>query len=161
MSITYCHNCNKNIDEDIDVEHFESCLEESKEETHSLKPLRRDRETLLEQDDDRLVWTTKDGRKMLPKDFDDNHLLNTIKFLQKNAKNAVGNYVRRMLSYEPPKGDIASMSFDNEFEAMMKMEQEPMIYIEHNTPYLKLIEEANKRNLLTFVKRATYDFEGE
>lgn len=46
MSITYCHNCNKNIDEDVNLEHFENCLEESKEETHSLKPLRHDREIL-------------------------------------------------------------------------------------------------------------------
>lgn len=25
MSISYCHNCNKYIDEDFDVEHFEVC----------------------------------------------------------------------------------------------------------------------------------------
>lgn len=47
MSITYCHNCNKNIDTDFDATHIEDCLEESKEETHSLKPLRQDREILL------------------------------------------------------------------------------------------------------------------
>lgn len=34
MSISYCHNCNKYIDEDFDVEHFEVCgVEEEKVST--------------------------------------------------------------------------------------------------------------------------------
>lgn len=28
MSITYCHNCGKNIDEDVNLEHFDVCGKE-------------------------------------------------------------------------------------------------------------------------------------
>lgn len=39
----------------------------------------------IESDDNRLYWTTQDGRALLPEQFDDGHLINTIRFIERNA----------------------------------------------------------------------------
>ena len=35
-------------------------------------------------------WKTKDGRKLWIKDMDNNHLLNTLRFLERGAKHEQG-----------------------------------------------------------------------
>ena len=52
MSITYCHNCNKNIDEDIDVEHFDVC---GKEEDYVWNEIKNIEKIILNGDGDYIL----------------------------------------------------------------------------------------------------------
>jgi len=86
------------------------------------------------------AWKTKDGKVLMPKDFGDTHLLNTIKFIENKC----------VAHHEEELNACMSVSFQGE---MAQMHQDQ--FITHSKPsdyyppiYYDLIDEAVSRNLI-------------
>ena len=77
---------------------------------------------------------TKDGREMLISDMDDKHLLNTIKWIGRRAKE--GFYVKCGFAY----GDSHKDYYYDEYHYQGKEAQEHLNYSSY-------VEEANKRGI--------------
>lgn len=92
-------------------------------------------------------WITKDGRRLRPKDFEDQHLLNTIAFLRRRApimqlKEAV--LLSRYLNSDPPDGACMAV----ERELAMLGEGSPEDYLHGACPvFPELLDEAESRGL--------------
>ena len=83
----------------------------------------------------RKMWTCRDGRKVRIKDMSDQHLLNTIKMLERAHRFIVDNV-------EGPNfnGEMAQMCAEQQFNAILASEPGDFYPI-----YLDLYEELDKR----------------
>ena len=87
-------------------------------------------------------WTTKDGSKIRIKDMENDHLVNTINFLEKRAMQMAEAELRA----------CANISFSGEEAQRMQddfLENTPEDIVENYLPdiFEDLIEEASKRDL--------------
>lgn len=95
-------------------------------------------------------WTTKGGTVIKIIDMDDNHLINSIRFL----KRTVGRMrlSRELAGYSALnfiQGEMAEISIENDLLLDASLDDEE--WLEQNTPYKELIEEAKRRDILMFV----------
>jgi hypothetical protein len=77
--------------------------------------------------------TTKDGREMNIADMDDGHLLNTIKWIERRAKEGVKSEV----------GFYDSCGTDHYYDEITYYGEEALEFLN----YSSYVEEANRRNL--------------
>jgi hypothetical protein len=89
------------------------------------------------------LWKTKDGTKIRIKDMEDSHLLNTIRFLEKQTVRLNMRELDEMMSFPYPNGEMAQHAFDQEFN--MIGSAEPNV---HFPIYDDLVNEASRRNLI-------------
>jgi hypothetical protein len=82
-------------------------------------------------------WTTKDGTKIRIKDMTDEHLLNTIRFLDRKAQEIKDNTCPPNFS-----GEMAQMCAEQAYDQLIEAETEDLFPI-----YIDLAEEANRRKL--------------
>lgn len=91
-------------------------------------------------------WTTIDDRKLYPKDFTDQHLLNTINYIEKRASIHKLNYEISLLNYPEPHGDAASYAVESEQIRIERMSEVDWLKCFCNI-YSLLLEERDKRQL--------------
>jgi hypothetical protein len=85
-------------------------------------------------------WKTANGEKVRICDMTDDHLFNTILFLEKRAK----QMVRKFLTMNPPHGDVATVLFDSMVEEL----SEPDAWMDEVPPiYWKMKEDAKRRGM--------------
>lgn len=85
------------------------------------------------------LWTTKNGSKIRIKDMTDEHLVNTIRMLER--KNEAD---KQNVPYPSFQGEMAQMYAESEFDALVDREPGDLWPI-----YDDMIEEAIKRKLST------------
>lgn len=95
-------------------------------------------------------WRTKDGRVINIPDMDDNHLINSIRFLRRTVRGMRLNHELSgfsMLNFV--NGEMAELSIEQSLmqEAAMSDDE----WLEHHTPYDDLIEEAKRRDIVMFI----------
>jgi hypothetical protein len=91
-----------------------------------------------ESEDD--IWTTRDGREIKIADMDDEHLMNTIKMLERNHAVVINEYLHAPVL----NGEMAQDAFENEFDRLS--EDGPGCL---DPRYDIMIEEADRRKLDT------------
>ena len=74
------------------------------------------------------VWTTKDGRDVRLCDMTDSHIVNLAWFLRRTAQERLREEVRFMMNVPEPTGDIASMTFNQEFDTLMEASWEDYVH---------------------------------
>lgn len=90
-------------------------------------------------------WTTKDGRKIAIKDMEGNHLLNTIRMLQRGAAALQSRETASFFMLGEPQGDMAQDAYHAEMDELMDMG--PLEYLETREDYKALTQEAKRRRL--------------
>lgn len=96
----------------------------------------------MEQD----YWTTQDGRVLYPKDFEDSHLINTLKFIKRRAPAYKYHHELATLTAWQPQGDGACMALEAESIRLERMPVDRWLEYYCNI-YNLLVEESNKRGL--------------
>lgn len=93
------------------------------------------------------VWRTRDGREIPIEEMEDGHVLNTIRFLHRNAEMIrFGYFVRVYWSSPQPNGDGAQMAVDEECQRWAQLCDVDML--KRAVPqYVMLLLEATKRGL--------------
>lgn len=85
-------------------------------------------------------WKTANGDKVRICDMTDDHLVNTIRFLEKRARLMVAKFLR-MTS---PHGDVATVLFDSMIEEL----SDPQAWQDEVPPiYWKMREDARRRRI--------------
>lgn len=88
------------------------------------------------------IWKTKDGRLIPIPELENEHLVNIIRMLDRNAERAAFNYVIRSSPLISMMGDMAQMAAE---DAMMDLADEPTSV--YGDIYNTLTDEAEKRGL--------------
>lgn len=91
-------------------------------------------------------WKTKDGEIIKIKDMADSHLINSIKFIERNAERYVNGMKDFYLSCPPPNGEMANDCFETKFVEVMNLEPEDLC--NENTKYRAMVKEAKSRKLV-------------
>lgn len=91
-------------------------------------------------------WKTKDGKIIKIKDMEDNHLINCIKFIEKNAEQYVNGMKNFYMSCPSPNGEMANDCFEQEFDEVMELDVDDLL--EKNSKYKLMVKEAKKRKLI-------------
>ena len=91
-----------------------------------------------------LTWTTRDGRKLRPREMKDSHLMNTIRLLERRARQKHRETVDFAITCPLPNGDIAAEIVDQGINEVF--ESDPEDYIP--PIYYKMLEVARERGLL-------------
>ncbi len=86
------------------------------------------------------TWTTQFGDVLLIEEMDDQHIINTIKMLWRNASLKAFQQAMKMVHGPQPRGDGAMMAFEQELDAI---DAETFLH----EAYDDLVMEANKRGL--------------
>ncbi len=92
-------------------------------------------------------WRTKDGRKILIKEMEDAHLINTVRLLKRTAPAALDQTICRAWSfYMTLGGEMAQDAMEDEINVLEQMHPED--FLERDYPqWLPLIEELERRGL--------------
>lgn len=90
------------------------------------------------------MWKCQDGRKIRICDMEDKHLMNTIFFLERSAKQLMEIEHRQFLSIPGPSGDYATDAWLNAIDTLSEETYEDYL----PDVYEKLELEAQRRNLL-------------
>ncbi len=97
-------------------------------------------------------WKSKDGQVIRIKDMTDTHLLNTARFLLKQAQIIINRNIEQYYSGMQPQGEMAEIEFDRELSAWESMTPED--YLEEECPaFENMVKELEKRGLEIEVKR--------
>ncbi len=92
-----------------------------------------------------MKWKIKNGETVLIKDMDDNHLLNTARFIERNTEKYVSQTQDFYLLCVPPNGQMAQDCFDREFDEVMEMSTGELL--DRNKSYKEMVSEIKKRKL--------------
>lgn len=84
------------------------------------------------------TWTTKGGKTIKITDMTDSHLMNTIRFIERQYARTIGFY----LCSPGPQGEMAQDAFDREFD---QLDEEGVSGF--NEKYDYLTEEADRRGI--------------
>lgn len=87
-------------------------------------------------------WTKKDGTKILIRDMDNEHLLNSIKMLKRFAIHIQRQVELFYMRRPQPTGEAAQDCFDREFDNVMKRDWDDYV----PDIYWSLLEYAKKRS---------------
>lgn len=95
-------------------------------------------------------WTTQQGERVYPTDFEDSHLINTIKFIENNLNRYASN-IRPLeelhaIDCMHPSGDGAYDCFQAELSIMEKQSNED--WLNNKEIYKLLKKEAKRRKLI-------------
>jgi hypothetical protein len=93
------------------------------------------------------LWTTREGRKVRLCDMGDQHLLNTIAMLRRQAERVLWDRLKKGWRFAATlRGDMAIDCAERELERIEEMDAEELLYEE--TPiYERLLLEAERRNI--------------
>lgn len=91
------------------------------------------------------TWKTREGAVMRISDMSDSHLLNTIKYLERNADAMRVNLAYEMFSYSCSAPDGAAMCAESGSDELLEMSNEE--FLNDNPKYKGLVREAKKRKL--------------
>lgn len=89
-------------------------------------------------------WKMKDGNKILITKMQDSHLINTIRFIERNTKAKHTEMLEFYLNCREPQGEIAYMMFEQEQNFWIESEWEDLL----PPVYYVLQEEAKKRKII-------------
>jgi hypothetical protein len=93
------------------------------------------------------VWKTREGKEIEIKNMTDSHLMNTIKFLRRNANANMAKEIASAYSAASlMQGEMAIDAIERDIRIME--ETSPDEYLQEFPIYNALIKEAEKRNLL-------------
>lgn len=101
------------------------------------------------------LWTTKDGRRIRICDMEDDHLLHTIRLLQRVAETKRIKSVVFYTTCEQPTSDGALDCFNREFDSVMDAELEDYL----PRIYENLGAEVNRRGLELPIQQRRIDIE--
>jgi len=106
---------------------------------------------------DKDYWITKDGRKLRPKDFEDKHLINTIKFIERGGDSDYLWFLYMETQHRKNQNFLHCGYKLISNATQMAMEQElDMTYIDWDKKqklYILLTEEVKRRELMNDVER--------
>jgi hypothetical protein len=92
------------------------------------------------------TWTTRDGRVIKIKDMSDGHLVNTIKYLERNAPQIRSRLYRGLCSFASRLiGEMAMVQVDKVLEVFE--ETDAIDIMKEYTPYDTLVWHAKRRKL--------------
>lgn len=92
------------------------------------------------------IWTTKDGQRLHVSEMTDSHLLNTIRFIGRNAfAFQMRDAFELWNGAESTNGEMASYSLEQEGERIAEMSD--WEYLEHHEVYQAMLREAKRRGL--------------
>lgn len=103
------------------------------------------------------LWTTNDGRRLRICDMTDDHLLNTIRLLQRFAE---AERIKSTVFYAtctPPESDGALDCFNREFDAVMDSTYEDYV----SSIYCNLVDDARRRGLVVPEQSRRIDVEAK
>ena len=89
------------------------------------------------------LWTTKDGRKVRICDMEDDHLINTVRMLQRNGEARRINNSVYYATCMGPNGEMAQLAFEQECDQMWDATFESYV----PRIYYNLVDEAERRRL--------------
>lgn len=91
-------------------------------------------------------WTTRDGRTLLIEDMDDQHLVNTIKFIRRGAILRLYRELLTMEIYMEDAPDGARAACEMESKRLEQMTDDEYITLKVKS-FPKMLKEAKKRKL--------------
>lgn len=91
-------------------------------------------------------WKTKDGEIIKIKDMADSHLINSIKFIERNAERYVNGMKDFYLSCPLPNGEMANDYFEQEFDEVMELETNDLL--QKSAKYKAMVKEAKSRKIV-------------
>jgi hypothetical protein len=103
------------------------------------------------------TWKTHDGTVMAIRDMTDDHLVNAIRMLRRNAAGRLSQALKAAWAfYMTLQGDVAQYTMEREIDHMEELT--PTEFLEEHTPYRTLMNHARQRGLRT---RAALDTESK
>lgn len=95
----------------------------------------------------RRYWTTREGKNMLPEEFEDKHLINTLRMIERQVDNwRDAEIASAYIFLSTVGGEMASYYAEGEIESMFNVEDK--IFLRNYVPiYSDLYDEAEKRGL--------------
>lgn len=90
-------------------------------------------------------WNTKNGKIVRIVDMDNDHLINTIKFIQRISEFKLSEMQKGLFKYGRPNGEQAEVDLEQAENQVMSMTWEDML--DDYPAYPKMVKEADKRGL--------------
>lgn len=101
-------------------------------------------------EDEREIWTTKDGKKIKISEMQDDHLINSIRLLRRVVRRMrLGHELSGFSMLNFVNGEMAELAIEQSLEQEAAMDDEE--WLNYHTSYEELIKEAKRRDILIFI----------
>lgn len=101
-------------------------------------------------EDEKGIWTTKDGKKIKISEIQDDHLINSIRLLRRVVRRMrFGHELSGFSMLNFVNGEMAELAIEQSLEQEAAMNDEE--WLNYHTVYEELIEEAKRRDILIFI----------